>query len=199
MKKIILVILLLIFLVGCTKEYNLENQIEKINELDEKYDAHWREEKLLGKIVSQDKIHDYIDEISVIEKEVKDELMKDYNDNTKQAHLFVEARKEMLLSYDAYYYATGIGKEFFVGEYGGVNCEDEKKIRKVAQKLNESVNHMIKAIDNLDLLQQNWPETTTYIGVNDYKPELYNTEGWKIKKQVRLNMNVVDEVMPQSC
>ncbi|MBI4154623.1 hypothetical protein HY498_00885 [Candidatus Woesearchaeota archaeon] len=169
MKKTIFILLILvIFLVGCAKkDYNFAYQ--EIKKLDIKYSGDFKNEMLNGTMLGFDNLSLMRDDLTKLRKD----LVKEGVNKTKSAILLVDVRLNMLESEKFWYLGYNLGLEGVT--FDGFKCSEVPELLLGRSYFNESFNYGQKAMNLMDSVLVVYPESRALFGVDKDKIKFYDS------------------------
>ena len=178
MKKLILLLLVIVFIVGC--QSNLEYTYNKMEKISKKYDTSFRIEELNASVVTLEKVQDLIEEIDKVKT------------NDEPSAKIKEIRLDMLKSELYWELALQQGPIGFASD--GFKCSEKPFLEMTGDYLNKSWFHASQAIVNLDEFLYQYPEYREVVGFEDTKTNFfYSPAGW-LKSQARYNRELYAEI-----
>ena len=166
MRKLNLLLLFLVLLVGCAK-YDYNSFYNEIKILDQKYGGDFRNEMLNGTMVAFDNLSLMRDELI----ELREDLVKKGVYKTKSAILLIDVRLNMLESQKFWYSAKNLGDKGIVTD--GFSCRELPEILLSRSYYNESLSYGLKAITTMDSMLIYYPESRELFGVDKDKIKFY--------------------------
>ncbi|MBI5065744.1 hypothetical protein HZA97_05905 [Candidatus Woesearchaeota archaeon] len=192
------------------KDLNLENTLEKIREIDTKYNTNWKQEGVgVGaSLIGFTFIDDALKDVDALREEIKknsDKLQEKTELSTWEEVLtkLTNAREKMLLAQKEYLKYEALGPagelefEYILGSpvvKEKVNCDEMEQLDQGANFLQKTLDISHEFESELDFVLQNAPESrrAELIGVNDDKPAFYKSKLGRISTQIKLNKWAVD-------
>ena len=177
MKKLLL-LLALVFIVGCQE--NFEATFDKFEDISEKYDTSFFNEKLNGSEVELNKIQPLINEIEAVKV-------------TENASIrFKEARINMLKSQLYWQLAVDVG---LVGRADdGFRCSEKPLLDKAGDYYNKTHYYGLNAYNGLDLLLRDFPEYWDTIGIRENRTYFYDSPIFWAGERARYNRELYVEI-----
>lgn len=215
-KLAISVLLVLVLVVLSTpfllpeKDLNLESTLEKIREIDAKYNTNWKQETVGfgANLIGYTFIDDALKDVDALREEIKknsDKLQEKTELSTWEEVLtrLADARERMLLAQKEYHKYEALGSagelefEYVLGSpvvKEKVNCNEMEQLDQGANYLQKTLDISHEFENDLDFVLQNAPESrrAELIGINDDKPAFYKSKLGRISTQIKLNKWAVD-------
>ncbi|MDP4012048.1 MAG: hypothetical protein Q8R00_00365 [Candidatus Nanoarchaeia archaeon] len=184
MKKLIYLLLLVVFIVGC--QSNLEATYNQMEKISKKYDTSFRTEELNVSTLPLGKVNDLIGEIEKVT--AKDEPSMQIK----------EIRLNMLKSSLYWELALKAGPVGFASD--GFKCSEKQFLEVTGDYLNKSHYYGSKAIIDLDNFLYTYPEYREVIGFREAGSDkdtranfFFSPLGW-VKSQERYNRELYAQV-----
>lgn len=184
MKKLIYLLLLIAFIVGC--QSNLESTYNKMEKISKKYDTSFRTEELNISTVPLGKVNDLIVEIEKVPAKDKPSME------------VKEIRLDMLKSELYWELALSAGPIGFASD--GFKCSEKQHLEATGDYLNKSYYYGSKAIKDLDNFLFVYPEYREIVGFRVAGSEedtranfFFSPLGW-VKSQTRYNKELYEQV-----
>ncbi len=192
------------------KDLDLENTLEKIREIDAKYNTNWKQEGVgVGaKLIGYTFIDDALQDVDALREEIKknsDKLQEKTELSTWEEVLttLANAREKMLLAQKEYHKHEALGPagelefEYILGSpvvKEKVNCDEMEDLDKGASYLQKTLDISHEFENDMDFVLQNAPESrkAELVGINENKPSFYNSKLGRISTQIKLNKWAVD-------
>ncbi len=212
--SLILVLIIIIFGFNAlkTKPNTLGNVINEFNEIDKKYDGNWRKERIeltneFGgpTLMPLENIDKAINKLNTLKQDIIEQNLSQKIGTTTLGDLLqnlTQARILMLESEKAFHQAQNMGEEGKISfQYDGpqititetTNCKDKPALIKTLTLLNETLTKANTAKEMLDNILITHPEAKDIIGVNEKKPNFYNSKLDKAYRQIKINENAAYE------
>ncbi len=187
MKKLILILLVLLFFIGCTTyDYNYSDS--KIQELDKKYGGDFKNEMLNATMMEFDNLSLMRDDLV----NIREDLVNRGINKIKSAILLIDVRLSMLESQKFWYLMKNLGSEGVTQE--GFSCSELPKLLLARQYANESLVYAQKANNNMDSLLIYYPDSRLKFGVDKEKIQFYYSPLNYLSAVVDLNTIAIEKV-----
>jgi len=194
MKKRYLWLLLLPFLISSCKApqpYSFVQGFQDLQLLDTQFNASFKHERLNGTIIPLDKIDIFLAELDKFQGNVE----KTQDSRDKEAlFLFLDIRRDMLLSQKNYHLAENIGDIGLVTDQKGFHCAEAKYLLDTVYYFNLSFIHGRRALFDLDDLlykYQDVQQLQELVGLNQNKTAFYKSPLDHLKNIIRDNTDTL--------
>ena len=154
MKKYVLLVFLVLIL-GCVKEYTFESTLDELNQIDTKYGTSLYEEHLNYNLPSMDIIKGVRKDIILMEVDIPDSGHK------KAINELIKFRLLMLDAEDNYHKFLSYGKTGLV--HDGFGCKEKPYILEAQDYWNKSLMAFRESVFTMDMMLTNYPETRIFI------------------------------------
>jgi len=193
----ILTILILVFIIGCSikKEYNIDDILNKFEELDKKYETSWRKEKLNLINIKYDNITLYLEDLNDLKiKQNKKNLVELIDARI----LMLEAQKEFLLAQNIdprplieIKFDTVNGSLVNLLNLTGLFCENKENILKGIPHYQSSAEKSQKVILLFDKILEQSLEAQQKIGTGKNRIEFYDFPPGRIITSNKISKNII--------
>ncbi len=151
------------------KRYTFQTVYDKIMELDAKHNATFRTEVIPSRVLREERIAPLIDDL----ESLREEIASSSAGNKDAFVMLVDARILMLKAEAEALKANNLGAKARV-DYG-VDCNNKDKLKEGALLFNSTANYGSKALNYLDKLLTENPESKALIGADDNKILFYES------------------------
>lgn len=194
MKKRYLWLFISLFLISSCKSiqpYTFTQGFQELQLLDTQYNASFKTERLNATMVPLDKIDPFLTELDKFQEKIEET-----KDSTEKEALllFIDIRKDMLLSQKNFLLGQKIGDIGLVKDNKGFRCAEAKYLLDTAYYFNESFTYGRRAQSELDDLLYEYREVAQLqdlVGLNQNKTAFYKSPLDHIKNIVRDNTDAL--------
>lgn len=168
------------FLVGCMlQSYNFEQGYTEVRKIDSRYGTVFHIEKLGGTMVPLEKIDPMVADVRALQDKVN---RSQATEDKETLLLFVQARIHMLESERSFQEAVKFGEKGIVSD--GFRCSESPTVEAASKLYQHSLQESGRAQNLLDAILQE-PKTRDFIGINENKPQFYDSPNRALMLEVQ--------------
>lgn len=213
-KTLIFLVILLIVLIGCKRNFEVEINEDNVkdipstltvfDQIDKKYNTEWRKEQIPNKLIGFSVVDKAVADIGKIKEiQAKMNLSQKVSISPLKDVLYnlTTAREKMLESEKYYMEMENLGEagkiKFYYNEAGQptinqtINCSHTPTLIQGAELIDKSFLAGTEAKQALDHVLQESVESRDIIGINKDKPKFYLTLFAEVKRQADINRQIV--------
>lgn len=170
------------------ESYTFNDAYNEIKAIDNLYGTDYHSEGLVRNRVSADYLLPMIDDLTKLCNAIN---LSEHTEETKWILKFIEARKGWLEAQVYLEKALRFGKKGVVA--AKFDCADNETVLLATYYYNETLKLFHKAEANLDDAIYNLKDGKSVIGVNEKKPQIYDSpEAGQIAKAINTNIYIID-------